>query len=89
MRLDPELLWLWCKLAAVTLIGPLAWELPNAAGSALKSKQTKKQTKKQLQILWYLLILFRLVCPPQASMLGVFTLRRLLDLQHQHHLGIG
>ena len=35
--LDPELLWLWHRLAAVALIGPLAWELPYATGVALKS----------------------------------------------------
>ena len=26
--LDPVLLWLWCRPAAVALIGPLPWELP-------------------------------------------------------------
>ena len=31
---DPALLWLW--LAAVALIGPLAWETPYATGAALK-----------------------------------------------------
>ena len=25
--LDPVLLWLWCRLAAVAVIPPLAWEL--------------------------------------------------------------
>ena len=25
---DPVLLWLWCRLAAVALIRPRAWELP-------------------------------------------------------------
>ena len=34
--LDPVLLWLWCSLAAVALIRPLAWELPYAVGAALK-----------------------------------------------------
>ena len=29
--LDPALLWLWGRSAAVTLIQPLAWELPYAA----------------------------------------------------------
>ena len=44
---DPALLWLWCKLAAVAPIQPLAWELPYAVGAALKRpKQTNKQTKK-------------------------------------------
>ena len=38
---DPTLLWLWCRPAAVTPIGPLAWEPPRAAGAALKSKKYK------------------------------------------------
>ena len=37
--LDPMLLWLWCRLAAVAQIGPLAWELPRAAGVTLKKKK--------------------------------------------------
>ena len=40
---DPVLLWLWCRLAAVALIPPLAWELPYAAGEALKEKKKKKK----------------------------------------------
>ena len=43
---DPTLLWLWCRLAAVALIRPLAWEFPYATGSALKSK-TKKTYKME------------------------------------------
>ena len=35
---DPLLLWLWCRPAAVAPIRPLAWKLPYAAGTALKSK---------------------------------------------------
>ena len=35
------LLWLWYKLAA--LIRPLAWELPHAAGAALKRKTKEKE----------------------------------------------
>ena len=35
---DPALLWLWCWLAAAALVGPLAQELPCAAGVALKRK---------------------------------------------------
>ena len=42
---DLALLWLRQRLAAVAPIRPLAWELPYAAGAALKSK-TKKTTKK-------------------------------------------
>ena len=39
---DPMLLWLWCRPAAAALTGLLAWELPYAAGVALKSKGKKK-----------------------------------------------
>ena len=37
-RHGSDLAWLWCRPAAVTLIPPLAWEFPNAAGVALKRK---------------------------------------------------
>ena len=40
---DLVLLWLWCRLAAIALIGPLAWEPPYASGAALKSKKKKKK----------------------------------------------
>ena len=36
IRLGPELLWLWSRLAATALIRLLAWEPPYAAGVALK-----------------------------------------------------
>ena len=49
--LDPVLLWLWRRPAAVVPIGPLAWEPPYAAGVALKSKQKQKQ-KQSLLYLW-------------------------------------
>ena len=42
--LDPTLLWLWRRPAAVALIRSLAWKFPYAAGAALKSKN--KQTNK-------------------------------------------
>ena len=35
---DPSLLWLWCRLAAVVSIGPLAWEPPYAVGVDLKKR---------------------------------------------------
>ena len=35
-----------CRLAAVALIRPLAWELPYAVGVALKRKEKKKERKK-------------------------------------------
>ena len=47
------LLWLWHRPAATTLIGPLAWEPPYAAGVALemakrqnKNKNKNKKNKK-------------------------------------------
>ena len=39
---DPMLLWLWRRLMAIALIRPLAWELPNAVGVALKKDKKKK-----------------------------------------------
>ena len=41
---DPTLLWLWCRLAAAAPIGPLVWELPCAAGAALKRLKKKKKS---------------------------------------------
>ena len=38
---DPALLCLWCRPAAVVLIGPLAWEPLYAAGLALKNNKRK------------------------------------------------
>ena len=38
---DPELLWLWCRLAASAPIQPLDWELPYAMGVALKIQKKK------------------------------------------------
>ena len=43
--LDPELLWLWRRLAATALIQPLAWEPPYAAGVA--QEMAKRQKKKK------------------------------------------
>ena len=40
---DPTLLWLWHKLEATALIGPLAWEPPCAVGAALKRQKKKKK----------------------------------------------
>ena len=45
--LDLVSLWLWRRPAAVVPIQPLAWELPYAAGAALKSKKPKKNPKNK------------------------------------------
>ena len=39
---DLVLLWLWCRLAGVAVIRPLAWEPPYAAGVALKRQNNNK-----------------------------------------------
>jgi len=39
---DPELLWLWCRLAATAPTGPLAWEPLYDMGVALKRQKSKK-----------------------------------------------
>ena len=39
--MDPALLWLWWRPAAVAPIRPLAWEPPCAANAALKSQKKK------------------------------------------------
>ena len=47
MWLDPALLWLWCGLAAVALIRPLAKEFPYVMGVALKSQKKKKKKERE------------------------------------------
>ena len=41
---DPVWLWLWCRLAAVAPIGPLAWE----PSSTLKRKKKKKKERNEV-----------------------------------------
>ena len=48
---NPELLWLWCRPAAVAPIRPLAWELPYAVSAALK----RKKIVSVQRILWVIL----------------------------------
>ena len=47
---DPALLWLWCRLAAVVLVHPLAWQPPYAAGAALEETKKKKKNKNPHKI---------------------------------------
>ena len=49
---DPELLWLWCRPAAVAPIRPLAWEPPHAIDEALKSKIKKIKKEKNEGVLF-------------------------------------
>jgi len=43
----PVLLWLRCRPAAAAPIQPLGWELPYAAGAALKRKKKNKKNFKK------------------------------------------
>ena len=43
--MDPVLLWLWYRPAALAPTGPLAWKLPYVAGVGPKNQPTNKQTK--------------------------------------------
>ena len=45
--LDPELLWLCCRLAAIAPIRPLAWELPYASDAALKKQKERRKEGKE------------------------------------------
>jgi len=50
---DPTLLWLWRRLVATALIGPLTWEPPNVMGAALeKTKRQKKRKKIKKEIMF-------------------------------------
>ena len=40
---DPSLLWVWHRLVAAAPIKPLDWELPYAAGAAIKRKKEKEK----------------------------------------------
>ena len=83
---DPTLLWLWCRLAAATWIQPLAWELPNAMGASLKSKNKTKQNKKQqkpgklvlagskIQVLSLSSMVFLLICYECFYLLFIYVL---------------
>ena len=46
---DLALPWLWCRLAAIAPIQPLAWELPHTVGAAPQSKNETKQKRERLR----------------------------------------
>ena len=52
---DLVLLWLWCRLATVAPIRPLAWEPPYAMCAALKRPKKKKKGKKKNSVRVFLL----------------------------------
>ena len=42
-----QISWLWSRPAPAASIQPLAWELPHAAGAALRLKKKFKKRKKK------------------------------------------
>ena len=50
---DPVLLWPWYRPTATAPVGPLAWELPDPAGVALKIREKKKKEKEKKKM-WYI-----------------------------------
>ena len=50
---DPALLWLWHRLPAIVPIQPLAWELPRATGTALRSKKSKQNKWDSIKLKSY------------------------------------
>ena len=62
---DVVLLWLWRRLAAISPIGPLAWESPYAAGAALKKKKKAKNNNNKEERTITLFCLF--ICWPHTE----------------------
>ena len=56
---DPALLWLFSRLATAAMIQPLAWELPYAAGTALKKSKKQNKTKNKQRRIWSVMKLQR------------------------------
>ena len=50
---DPEWLWLWYRPAAVALIGPLAWEPPDAHRCGPKKPKKKKKRKRKKETTFF------------------------------------
>ena len=66
--LDLGLLWLWCRLAAVAPIRPLAWELPSAVRMTLKRQKIKIKNKIKLRTVHQEFLLWLRGLWPQHSL---------------------
>ena len=68
---DLVMLWLRRSPEAIALIHPLAWELPYAAGAALKKKTNKKKKIKEefssFSIFWMILFRIGVISPSNVS----------------------
>ena len=47
---DPQLLWLWCRLADVASIRPLAWEPPYAVGGRPKKRERERERERESKV---------------------------------------
>ena len=74
---DPALLWLWSRLVAAALIGPLAWEPPYVADMALKRKKKKLKTFALQRI------------PLKKKRQGIHGATKLQEIQHTEVLCLG
>ena len=64
-RLGSGVAVLWCRLAAVAPIGPLAWETSYVTGAALKKRQPKTNKKmkgNQILLIFFLKRVFFILC---------------------------
>ena len=75
---DPTMLWLWCKLASVALIRPLAGKLRNEESEAQKQKKKKKKKKKVHHIL--------IIPLPFQSQSFLFYTTNWVKKEHLNHL---
>ena len=77
MLSDLGLLWLWCGLAAIALIRPLAWETPYAAGAALEKAKKKKMKSTEI---------YTRVCVCVCVYVCVYTYDLILDKDYTNYL---
>ena len=75
---------LWCRLAAVAPIGPLAWEPPCAMGAALKSR---KKENKELQVFRVFLNYLCPVCPYIFCLAKLSFLAEAITITHSQVTG--
>ena len=54
---EPAWVWLWWRPAAAALIRPLAWELPYAAGAALRRPKEKDFFQKYIVQMFFFSLL--------------------------------
>ena len=84
LGLDPTLLWLWRRPAAVAPIRPLTWKPPYAVGVA--QKMTKKKKKKsnfrlfqKVGIVSFVKYIMSLILVMMTDILLIFFVKTLLN----------